>query len=408
LGPHTCLPAVAGNESFLTQMRDSADMDFTESAEHAMLRSAVAGVVGGFGHEYFARQIKDQGHTHELWEALGAGGFIGVNLPEQYGGGGQGIAELSIVCEETAAGGCPLLLLLVSSAICGEILKRFGSPEQQQRWLPPLADGTDRMVFAITEPDAGSNSHNISTRAERDGDGWRLSGNKYYISGIDEASAVLVVARTGQDPEGRAELSLFVVDTDSPGLHCTPIAVEVNIPERQFEVHLDDVHVNGDRLIGGVGAGLRVLFTGLNPERITGAAIANGVGRYALAKASRYARERQVWSVPIGAHQGIAHPLATAAIELELARLMTSKAAWLHDAGLDAGEASNMAKFAAGEASLAALDAAIQAHGGNGMSSEYGLADMWGLVRLLRIAPVSREMVLNYVAQHTLGLPRSY
>jgi alkylation response protein AidB-like acyl-CoA dehydrogenase len=383
-------------------------MDFAESPEHGMLRSAVANVVADFGHEYFASRVKSDGHTHELWEALGEAGFIGVNLPERYGGGGQGIAELAIVTEETAAGGCPLLLLLVSAAICGEILKKYGSPEQQQRWLPPLAAGSDRMVFAITEPDAGSNSHNISTHAQRDGDSWRLSGNKYYISGVDEASTMLVVARTGQDSQGRAELSLFVVDTDSPGLQRTHIPVEVGIPERQFQVYLDDVHVDGDRLIGGVGAGLRALFTGLNPERITGAAIANGVGRYALAKASRYGRERQVWSVPIGAHQGIAHPLATAAIELELARLMTSKAAWMHDAGLDAGEASNMAKFAAGEASLAALDSSIQAHGGNGMASEYGLADMWGLVRLLRIAPVSREMVLNYVAQHTLGLPRSY
>ncbi|HEX4431405.1 MAG TPA: acyl-CoA dehydrogenase family protein [Frankiaceae bacterium] len=383
-------------------------MDFAESAEHGMLRSAVAKVVADFGHEYFARQVKADGYTHELWQALGEAGFIGVNLPEQYGGGGQGIAELAIVTEETAAGGCPLLLLLVSAAICGEILKKYGSPEQQQRWLPALAAGTDRMVFAITEPDAGSNSHNISTHAQRDGDGWRLSGNKYYISGVDEASTMLVVARTGQDSRGRAELSLFVVDTDSPGLQRTRIPVEVGIPERQFQVYLDEVHVDGDRLVGGVGAGLRALFTGLNPERITGAAIANGIGRYALAKASRYGRERQVWSVPIGAHQGVAHPLATAAIELELARLMTSKAAWMHDEGLDAGEASNMAKFAAGEASLAALDSSIQAHGGNGMSSEYGLADMWGLVRLLRIAPVSREMVLNYVAQHTLGLPRSY
>jgi alkylation response protein AidB-like acyl-CoA dehydrogenase len=383
-------------------------MDFSEPAEHAMLRGAVSKVVGQFGHEYYARRVKEDGHTHELWEALGDAGFIGVNLPEQYGGGGQGISELAIVCEETSAGGCPLLLLLVSSAICGEILKKYGSVEQQARWLPPLAAGTDRMVFAITEPDAGSNSHNIATQAKREGDGWRLSGNKYYISGVDEASTMLVVARTGQDAEGRAQLSLFVVDTDSAGLHRTHIPVEVRIPERQFQVYLDDVHVDGDRLVGGVGAGLRALFTGLNPERITGAAIANGVGRYALAKASRYGRERQVWSVPIGAHQGIAHPLAEAAIELELARLMTSKAAWMHDVGLDAAEASNMAKFAAGEASLAALDVSIQAHGGNGMASEYGLADMWGLVRLLRIAPVSREMVLNYVAQHTLGLPRSY
>ncbi len=383
-------------------------MDFSESPEDAMLRSAVSKVVAGFGHEYFARQVKADGHTTELWEALGEAGFIGVNLPEEYGGGGQGIAELAIVTEETAAGGCPLLLLLVSAAICGEILKKYGSPEQKARWLPAMAAGTDRMVFAITEPDAGSNTHNITTRAEPDGDGWRLTGTKYYISGVDEAASVLVVARTGQDSQGKAQLSLFIVDTDSPGLRRDRIPVEVHIPERQYTLFLDDVHVGGDRLVGGIGAGLRALFTGLNPERITGAAIANGIGRYALAKASKYARERQVWSVPIGAHQGVAHPLAAAAVEIELSRLMTSKAAWLHDAGLDAGEASNMAKFAAGDASLAALDSAIQAHGGNGMSSEYGLADMWGLARLLKIAPVSREMVLNYVAQHTLGLPRSY
>lgn len=383
-------------------------MDFSESPEDAMLRAAVSKVVSGFGHEYFARQVKADGHSTELWEALGESGFIGVNLPEEYGGGGQGISELAIVCEEAAAGGCPLLLLLVSAAICGEILKKYGSTAQQERWIPALAAGTDRMVFAITEPDAGSNTHHITTRAEPDGDGWRLNGTKYYISGVDEASTVLVVARTGQDAQGKAQLSLFIVDTDAPGLRRDRIPVEVGIPERQFTLYFDDVLVGGDRLVGGVGAGLRALFTGLNPERITGAAIANGIGRYALAKASKYARERQVWSVPIGAHQGVAHPLAAAAVEIELSRLMTAKAAWLHDAGLDAGEASNMAKFAAGDASLAALDSAIQAHGGNGMSSEYGLADMWGLTRLLKIAPVSREMVLNYVAQHTLGLPRSY
>jgi alkylation response protein AidB-like acyl-CoA dehydrogenase len=383
-------------------------MNFRESSEHAMLRAAVAEVVADFGHAYFQEQVAADGHTTALWEELGKAGFIGVNLPEAYGGGGMGIAELAIVTEETAAGGCPLLLLLVSAAICGEVLKRYGTPEQQQTWLPPLAAGTERMVFAITEPDAGSNSHNISTRAVPDGAGWRISGTKYYISGVDEAASMLVVARTGEDPSGRAQLSLFIVDTDAPGLTASRIPVEVHIPERQFTVTFDDVHVGADRLVGGVGAGLRALFTGLNPERITGAAIANGIGRYALAKAARYAQERVVWKVPIGAHQGVAHPLAAAAVEIELSRLMTAKAAWLHDAGDDAGEASNMAKYAAGEASLAALDAAIQAHGGNGMSTEYGLADMWGLTRLLRIAPVSREMVLNYVAQHTLGLPRSY
>jgi alkylation response protein AidB-like acyl-CoA dehydrogenase len=382
--------------------------DFEEPPETAMLRASVAKITAGFGAGYYQERAASGGRTTELWEALGDAGFIGVNLPERFGGGGGGIAELAVVCEETAAAGCPLLLLLVSSAISGEIITRYGLEEQKDRWLPGLASGREKMVFAITEPDAGSNSHRISTTAVRDGDTWVLSGAKYYISGIDEAPRVLVVARTGSGSHGRAELSLFVVDTDAVGLECSVIPVEVGAPERQFQVRFDDVRVGADRLVGGEGDGIRVVFSGLNPERITGAAICNGIGRYALARASGYARDRQVWGQPIGAHQGVSHPLAAAAIGVELARLMTEKAAWLHDHDRPAGEASNMAKFAAADAGHAALDAAIQAHGGNGLASEYRLAHLWGMVRLLRIAPVSREMILNYVAQHTLGLPRSY
>lgn len=382
--------------------------DFEEPPETAMLRASVAKITAGFGAGYYQERAATGGRTTELWEALGDAGFIGVNLPERFGGGGGGIAELAVVCEETAAAGCPLLLLLVSSAISGEIITRYGLDEQQERWLPGLASGREKMVFAITEPDAGSNSHRISTTAVRDGDTWVLSGAKYYISGIDEAPRVLVVARTGTGSQGRAELSLFVVDTDAVGLERSVIPVEVGAPERQFQLRFDDVRVGADRLVGGEGDGIRVVFSGLNPERITGAAICNGIGRYALARAAGYARDRQVWGQPIGAHQGVSHPLAAAAIGVELARLMTEKAAWLHDHDRPAGEASNMAKFAAADAGHAALDAAIQAHGGNGLASEYRLAHLWGMVRLLRIAPVSREMILNYVAQHTLGLPRSY
>jgi len=260
----------------------------------------------------------------------------------------------------------------------------------------------------ITEPDAGSNSHRISTTALQDGGDWILTGTKTYASGIDEAPRVLVVARTGTDAAGKGQLTLFVVDTDAPGLQRTLIPVEVGAPEKQFQLFFDEVRVPGDRMIGAPGDGLRIVFEGLNPERITGAAIENGIARYALGKASAYAREREVWGQPIGAHQGIAHPLAAAAVDVELARLMTTKAAWLHDRNQPAGEASNMAKYAAAEAALKALDAAIQTHGGNGMASEYGLAHLWGMARLLRIAPVSREMVLNFVSTHTLNLPRSY
>jgi alkylation response protein AidB-like acyl-CoA dehydrogenase len=386
-------------------------MDFAESTEHQMLREAVRKVAAEFGHEYYAEKARTDGRTDELWQAVGELGFLGVHLPEEWGGGGGGISELAIVSEELAAEGCPLLLILVSAAICAEVISRFGTESQKERWLPGLA-ATEKMVFAITEPDAGSNSHNISTTARRDGDVWRLNGTKTYISGVDEADRVLVVARTGTDEStGRARLSLFVVDTDSPGLDRSVIPVEIRAPEKQFTLFFSDVVVPADRLVGDEGDGLRQVFFGLNPERITGASIAAGIGRYALDKASAYGRERQVWGVPIGSHQGVAHPLAEAKIELELARLMMQKAAWLHDHGTDAkaaGEAANMAKYAAGEAGLKALDTAIQAHGGNGLATEYGLADLWGMVRLLRIAPVSREMVLNFVASQSLGLPKSY
>ena len=384
-------------------------MDFLPDEDHDLLRSAVAGVVGRFGHAYFVEQARSGGNAKELWAALGEHGFVGVNIPAEYGGGGRGMTELALVEEECAAAGCPLLMLLVSPAICGSVIARYGSTEQKERWLPGLGTGADKMAFAITEPDAGSNSHRISTVATPHADGWRLRGTKYYISGVDDAARMLVVTRTGIDQRtGRGELSLFVVDVDTPGLTRAQIPVELLATEKQFTLWFDDVDVGPDRLVGPLGGALRPLFDGLNPERILSAALLNGIGRYALARAAAYAGQREVWGVPIGSHQGIAHPLAQAAIDVELARLMTQKAAWLYDAGADAAEASNMAKLAAAASAAAALDQAIQTHGGNGMATEYGLSTLWGMTRLLRIAPVSREMILNFVAQHTLGLPRSY
>jgi alkylation response protein AidB-like acyl-CoA dehydrogenase len=384
-------------------------MDFAEPPEHTLLRQSVHAIAARYGHNYYRRKALANERSRELWRELGAAGFLGVHLPEAHGGGGQGIAELALVAEEVAAAGCPLLLTVVSPAICATILAACGTEEQRRRWLPGLADGSTLMAFAITEPDAGSNSHQLATTATRDGDEIRLSGTKYYISGVDEADAVLVVARSAVDETtGRARLSLVVVPTDAPGLHWQVIPVEIVAPEKQFTVFLDDVVVPADHLVGAEHDGLRQVFLGLNPERITMAAIANGIARYALAKAAAYATDRRVWDVPIGAHQGISHPLAAARIDAELARLATQRAAWLYDQGLDASEAANMAKYAAAEAALRCLDQAIQTHGGNGMASEYGLASLWGLTRLMRIAPVSREMILNHVAQHGLGLPRSY
>jgi alkylation response protein AidB-like acyl-CoA dehydrogenase len=384
-------------------------MDFAVSEEHEALRRAVAKIAADFGGAYYARKAEAREFTGELWQALGRYGYLGVNIPEEYGGGGAGLAELALVCEETAAQGCPLLLMIVCNAISAEVITTYGTPEQRRTWLPGMASGERKVVFAITEPDAGSNTRHLSTTAVRDEQGYRLNGQKYYISGVDEADAILVVARTGTvEGSGDARLSLFLVDTDAPGLVAQPLPVSVALPERQFTLFFDDVRVTPDRLVGAEGDGFRQVFHGLNPERVTGAALCVGIGRYALARASSYANDRTVWGAPIGSHQGLSHQLARAKIEVELAALMTAKAAWLHDEGLDDGEAANMAKYAAAEAALAALDIAIQCHGGNGVSTEYGLIPLWGLARLLRIAPVSREMILNYVAQHTLGLPRSY
>ncbi len=391
-------------------MSSGTDTSFIESAERQALRKAVQALASNYGTGYFLEKARSGGHTDELWREAGELGFIGVNLPEEYGGGGAGMYELSLVMEEMAAGGCPLLMMVVSPAINGTIIAKFGTAEQKKRWVPGIADGTITMAFAITEPDAGSNSHRITTTARRDGSDWILSGAKVWISGVDQAQALLVVGRTEEAKTGNLRPALFIVPTDTPGLSYTRIPMELVMPESQFQVFLDEVRLPADALVGAEDAAIAQLFAGLNPERIMGAASAVGMGRLALNKATDYVKTRQVWKTPIGAHQGIAHPLAQNHIELELAKLMTQKAATLYDAGDDMGaaEAANMAKYAAGEASARAVDQAVQSHGGNGLSQEYGVAAMLTASRLSRIAPVSREMVLNFIAQSSLGLPRSY
>ena len=383
-------------------------MSYVESDEQQMLRKQVRDIGRKYGREYYTEKAREGLAPSELWDEIAGQGFIGVNTPEEYGGGGLGIYELAIVCEELAAAGCPLLLLLVSPAICATVIARFGTDAQKERWLPKLASGEMKMAFAITEPNAGSNSHRLESAATRDGGEGVLTGTKYYISGVDDAEAVLVVARTGGVEDGRGRLSLFIVDSNAPGLEKTLIPMQIRGADRQFTLFFDNVRLGEDRLLGHEGQGLPQIFVGLNPERILGAALANGAALHAIDMATRYANERAVWGKPIGTHQGIAHPLAQAKVEVELARLMTMKAAWLFDHGKDAGEAANMAKYAAGEAATHAVDTAIQVHGGNGMSEEYGLVSLWGMARTLRIAPISREMILNFVSQHTLGLPKSY
>jgi alkylation response protein AidB-like acyl-CoA dehydrogenase len=386
-------------------------MDFDYTSEQEQLRDAVRALGKRYGHEYFVNKAKAGTHSDELWDEAAKLGYLGVSVPEEYGGGGGGITELSIVCEELAAAGCPLLLLVVSPAIVATILAKHGTPAQRDAFLPGIAAGTLKVCFAITEPDAGSNFHRLSTVARRDGTEFVLTGRKVFISGVDESQFVLIVARMEDERTGKLKPALFLVPTDAPDLERRKLEMEIVSPENQFLLFFDDLRLPADSLVGeDADAGLPALFAGLNPERITVAAMGCGTARYALDRASSYAATRSVWGRPIGAHQGVAHPLAHAHIQVELARLMVAKAAALYDAGrdLEAGVAANMAKYASSEASALAVDSAIQAHGGNGMTTEYGVATLLGGVRAGRIAPVSREMILSFVAQHLLGLEKSY
>jgi len=380
-----------------------------ESDEDLALRDAVRRIASSFGPDYFQAQVDAGGNAQALWHALGSAGYLGVHLPEEYGGGGGGLRQIAMVVEETAMAGVPALSILFSPGVVGTILDRSASDGQKARWLPAIASGEERWSFAITEPDAGSNAHRISTTATLDGDAYVLRGQKYYISGVESASKIMVIARTGQDERtGRGRLSVLVVDADAPGLEKTRIHTVMNQPEQSWQLHFDDVRVPVENRVGEEGRGLAVAFTGLNTERILASSICTGIGRYALRKAISYAQDRRVWDVPIGAHQAVAHPLASAHIHMASAVEMTDRACRLYDAGNEVGELANIAKYLGAESGLQAIDAAIGIHGGNGVSKEYQLATYFWIVRMLNMGPVSKEMILNFVAEHSLGLPRSY
>ena len=298
------------------RLSDSSVVDDDE--DRRALRDSVGRLVGKYGRTYFQKVSKEGGFPEALWRDLGDAGFLGVHLPEEYGGGGGGLADLAVVIEECAAQGCPMQYIVIS-AICGPILAAHGSQVLKDRWLAGLADGSRKMAFAITEPDAGTNTHRISTTATPvEGGGWRISGAKYWTSGADEADALLVVCRDSQvGATGKPTLSLLVVDAKAPGLSMTVIDSALGAPERQFMVFFDEVPVAADSIIGAPGQGLKQVFAGLNPERVAAAAIANGIALYALEKAATYANQRVVWDTPIGAHQGVAHPLAKSYMEVQ-------------------------------------------------------------------------------------------
>ena len=383
------------------------------TTQENLIRDFVRQVAKKYGRDYWLARARKGEFAKELWDELASGGYLGMLIPEEYGGGGLGMREMAVLQEELSHQGTPLLLIVVSAVMDATLIARYGNEAMKERYLPGMARGEIKLCFALTEPTAGSNSFRISTKAERDGDSYVLNGQKTFISAVDQSDYLLVVVRTtpfDEVDDKREGISLLLVDRKAPGVTLQPLEMGVLHPETQFAVFFDDVRVPRGDLIGEEGKGSKYLFDALNPERISAAAVAVGLGQFVLEKAVAYAKERVVFDKPIGAHQGLQHPLAIAKTNLELAALMTRYAAQLFDGGdnVTAAAYANMAKFAAAEAATEACDLAIEVHGGSGFSIDVDLITVWPLVRMLRTVPVSREMALNYIGEHVLGLPRSY
>lgn len=389
-------------------------MDFDYSEQDRLIRDGVRQTLQDFGLDYWREKDRSHAPPSELWEALGAGGWLGVAIPEEYGGAGGGVQELALVVEEAcrAGGGSTLSQLFMNTPVFGgETLKRHGSERQRKDYLPRIASGQMDFAMALTEPNVGSNTLAMETKATRSGDNYRITGQKVWITGVNRAHRVLVVARTtpvDEAPRRTAGISLLLVDTKAEGLTYQPLEKLGTHCLDSFMVFLDDVLVPADELVGHEGEGWSYILDTLNAERVITAAGCIATGDIALKLACDYANKRVVFGRPIGSNQGIQFPLAEIKIELEMARLMNQKAAWLYDRGENTGAEANMAKYFAADVAFRACDRAIQTLGGYGYSAEYHLERLWRDVRLFRLAPVTQEMILNYVGQRVLGLPRSY
>ncbi|MDQ6696428.1 MAG: acyl-CoA/acyl-ACP dehydrogenase [Actinomycetota bacterium] len=390
-------------------------MDFTPDADHDAIRVAVRRVCADFPDEYWRRCDDDHEFPWDFYRAMAVGGWIGIAIPERYGGGGRGVTEASIVLEEVAASGaamngCSAIHLSIFGM--GPVIAH-GSEEMKHRVLPAVSSGELQVAFGVTEPDAGTDTTAITTRAvldARSGD-YVVRGRKVWTTKASYCDKVLLLVRTTPTVECARRtdgMTLLLADLQRPEVTITPISKMGRNAVVSCEVVYDDLPVAVADRVGEEGEGFRHLLDGLNPERILIAAEAVGVGRVALRRAVSYAGERVVFGRPIGQNQGIAFPLARAHMELRAAGLAVREAAWRYDHGLPCGEAANTAKFLAAEAGYRAADQAVQTHGGMGYASEYDVERYWREARLMRLAPVSQEMVQNYVAEHVLGLPRSY
>ncbi|MDB5431636.1 MAG: acyl-CoA dehydrogenase [Caulobacter sp.] len=386
---------------------------FWPTDEQQAIREGVGRICARFDDQYW-RDTDETGNFPEAFvDAVAQGGWLGVAMPEAFGGSGLGLTEAVHVMQTISQSGAGYSgASAVHLNIFGLMpVVKFGTDEQKARHLPRIIAGRDKACFAVTEPNSGLDTASLETKAERTNNGYRITGRKIWTTMAQRANKILIIART--TPKAQASkptegLSLFYTDFDRARIDARPIpkmgrkAVESNM------LFIDGLEVPQEDLIGEEGQGFKYLLAGLNPERVLIGAEAVGLGRAALAKAAAYAKERVVFGRPIGQNQGVAHPLAKAWIELEAADLMAFKAAALYDAGRDCGAQANAAKYLGGEAGFRACEAAVLAHGGMGYAKEYDVERYFREAMIARIAPVSREMILNYVGERVLGLPKSY
>jgi acyl-CoA dehydrogenase len=386
-------------------------MDFAPNPDHESIAQAIRERCKQFDDEYWSACDAEHRFPWEFYAAMAEDGWVGMAFPEEYGGGGQGITEAALLMREVAASGaamngCTALHLTVFGL---QPVVKFGNDRLKQEFLPRAAAGDLHVAFGVTEPDAGTDTSRIATRAERDGDRWIINGKKIWTSKALEAEVVLLLVRTEDNPAERfGGLTLFLADLDPDHVDIRPIPKVGRNAVASCETFYDDLPVDDWRMVGEEGRGFYHLLSGLNPERVLIAAEAIGIGDAALRRAVNYACEREVFGRPIGANQALSHPLAQAHAQLQAAWLATMQAAWRYDNDLSCGEEANTAKYLAAEAGFFAADRAMQTLGGLGYASEYHVERYWREARLMRLAPVSQEMTLNFLAQNVLGLPRSY
>ncbi len=384
-------------------------MDLTQTSEHDDLRAGVREVCERFDGAYW-RSLEPDSYPEEFVAALTEAGFLGALVPEEYGGGGASLTEASVILEEVSASGGNPSACHAQMYIMGTLL-RHGSEEQKQRYLPGIADGSLRLqAFGVTEPGAGSETTRIRTRAERVPEGWRINGQKIWTSRALYSDLMILLARTTpyDELEKKTEgLSVFIFDMrDLPGLTIKPIRTMMN--HNTTEVFFDDVLIPADSLVGDEGRGFRYILDGMNAERILIASECIGDGRFLLDRAVAYANQREVFGGPIGANQGVQFPLAKAYAQLCAANLVRFDAAAKFDSGQKCAAEANMAKLLASEASWAAANASLDAHGGFGFAVEYDIERKFRETRLYQVAPINNNLVLAYLGQHVLGLPKSY